>query len=175
MAASKMSCNCGHCSSTSTAACRRSSTAASRMSCSSGHCSSSSTAACQVMGVIDLLFFRNGRIPEEEEEDDVHLSSINVAMPSQNTAARVYICPGSVVVNCNIYRLFAFQLLSGYEYKLFEGNSQQTVIKQMSTCCFVSESCDQWRLSSIPGKLVSYGSGCHWALPCQRRCVVWVL
>jgi len=37
------------------------------MSCSSGRCSSSSTAACQVMGVIDLLFFRNGRIPEEEE------------------------------------------------------------------------------------------------------------
>jgi len=31
----------------------------------SGRCSSSSTAACQVMGVIDLLFFRNGRIPEE--------------------------------------------------------------------------------------------------------------
>jgi len=26
------------------------------------------TAACQVMGVIDLLFFRNGRIPEEEED-----------------------------------------------------------------------------------------------------------
>ena len=43
--------------------------AASRMSCSSGRCSSSSTAACQVIGVIDLLFFRNGRIPEEEEED----------------------------------------------------------------------------------------------------------
>ena len=50
-----MSCNCGRCSSTSTAACRQSSTAASRMSCGSGHCSSSSTAACQVMGVIDLL------------------------------------------------------------------------------------------------------------------------
>jgi len=49
-----MSCNCGHCSSTSTAACRRSSTADSRMSCSSGRCSSSSTATCQVMGVIDL-------------------------------------------------------------------------------------------------------------------------
>jgi len=56
MAASKMSCYSGHCSSTSTAACRRSSTAASRMSCSSGRCSSSSTAACQVMGVIDLLW-----------------------------------------------------------------------------------------------------------------------
>jgi len=41
-------------------------TAATRMSCSSGRRSSSSTAACQVMGVIDLLFFRNGRIPEEE-------------------------------------------------------------------------------------------------------------
>jgi len=44
-------------SSTSTAACRRSSTAASRMSCSSGRCSSSSTVACQVMGVIDLLLW----------------------------------------------------------------------------------------------------------------------
>jgi len=30
--------------------------AASKMSCSSGRCSSSLTAACQVMGVIDLLF-----------------------------------------------------------------------------------------------------------------------
>jgi len=57
MAASKMSCNCGRCSSTSTAACRRSLTAASRMSCSSGRCSSSSTAACQVMGVTDLLLW----------------------------------------------------------------------------------------------------------------------
>jgi len=43
------------------------------MSCSSGRCSSSSTAACQVMGVIDLLFFRNGRIPEEEEEEEEEL------------------------------------------------------------------------------------------------------
>ena len=57
MAASKMACNCGRCSPTSTAACRRSSTAASRMSCSSGCCSSSSTAACQMMGVIDLLLW----------------------------------------------------------------------------------------------------------------------
>ena len=51
-----MSCNCGRCSSTSTAACRRLSTVASRMSCSSGRCSSSLTATCQLMGVIDLLF-----------------------------------------------------------------------------------------------------------------------
>jgi len=57
MAAPKMACNCGHCSLTSTAACRRSSTAASRMSCSNGRYSSSSTAACQVMGVIDLLLW----------------------------------------------------------------------------------------------------------------------
>ena len=59
-----MSWNCGRCSLTSTAACRRSSTAASRMSCSSGRCSLSLTAACQVMGVIDLLW--NSRIPEED-------------------------------------------------------------------------------------------------------------
>jgi len=52
-----VSCNCGRCSSTSTAACRRSSTAGSRMSCSSGRCSSSLTAACQVMGVINLLLW----------------------------------------------------------------------------------------------------------------------
>jgi len=48
--------------------------AASKMSCNCGRCSSTSTAACQVMGVIDLLFFRNGRIPEEERRRSVFLA-----------------------------------------------------------------------------------------------------
>jgi len=72
MAASKMSCNCGCCSLTSTAACRRSLTAASRMSCSSGRCSSSSTAACQVMGVIDLLLWT---AEYQKKKESVHHQS----------------------------------------------------------------------------------------------------
>ena len=81
-----MSCNCGHCSSTSTAACRRSSTAASRMSCSNGRCSSSSTAKWWE----SLTCCWNSRIPEEDLNPEAGSTSfINASSESYNSIKKV--------------------------------------------------------------------------------------
>jgi len=54
-------------------------------------CSSSLTAPCQVMGVIDLLFFRNGRIPEEEEAFP-WTSGASVTFITAGVSAEAHLC-----------------------------------------------------------------------------------